>query len=125
MLNLLHNAMDAVAEGRQPVTMVTVRCRRLSGSAGPGQALATASGQARVTVSDTGAGLPTGAEDTVFAPFYTTKKDGMGMGLSIVRSILESHGGAITAANHERGGAVFEFVLPLAAEADRLARREP
>ena len=76
----------------------------------------TGSGLARVTVTDTGPGLPAGAEETVFDPFYTTKKDGMGMGLSIVRSILESHGGLITAANHERGGAVFEFALPLAAD---------
>ena len=65
-------------------------------------------------MSDTGPGLPAGAEETVFDPFYTTKKDGMGMGLSIVRSIIESHGGSITAANHELGGAVFEFTLPLA-----------
>jgi signal transduction histidine kinase len=43
----------------------------------------------------------------------------MGMGLSIVRSILESHSGSITAANHERGGAVFEFVLPLADDDDQ------
>ena len=70
----------------------------------------------RVTVTDTGPGLPAGAEETVLDPVYTTKRDGMGMGLSIVRSILESHGGSISAANHERGGAVFEFTLPLAAE---------
>ena len=113
MLNLLHNAMEAMADGRQPVTMVSVRCRHTDG----------AGAQARVTVTDTGPGLPPGAEETVFAPFYTTKKKGMGMGLSIVRSILESHGGSITAANHERGGAVFEFTLPLAAEVDPAARR--
>jgi two-component system sensor kinase FixL len=107
LLNLLHNALEAMADGRQPVTMVTVRCRRTVPSTG--------SGQVRVTVTDTGPGLPAGAEETVFEPFYTTKKDGMGMGLSIVRSILESHGGTIAAVNHERGGAVFEFTLPLAA----------
>ena len=50
-----------------------------------------------VTVRDTGPGMLAGAEETVFEPFYTTKKDGMGMGLSIVRTIIESHGGAITA----------------------------
>jgi two-component system sensor kinase FixL len=111
LLNLLHNAMEAMADGRQPVTMVSVRCR----STIPG----TGSGQAQITVTDTGPGLPAGAEETVFEPFYTTKKDGMGMGLSIVRSILESHGGSIAAANHERGGAVFEFMLPLAANDER------
>ena len=76
-------------------------------------------GLVRVTVSDTGPGLVPGAEETVFEPFYTTKKDGMGMGLSIVRSIVESHGGSIRATNHERGGARFEFVLPLAGDTDR------
>ncbi len=119
MLNLLHNAMEAMVDGRGPMTMVSVRCRQVAETApstGSGQALSTGSGQVRVTVTDTGPGLPAGAEETVFDPFYTTKRDGMGMGLSIVRSILESHGGSISAANHERGGAVFEFTLPLAAE---------
>jgi C4-dicarboxylate-specific signal transduction histidine kinase len=102
MLNLLHNAMEAMSDGRhQQPTTVLVRCRRNGDTA-------------HVSVSDTGPGLVAGAEETVFEPFYTTKKDGMGMGLSIVRSILESHGGSITAANLERGGAVFSFTLPLA-----------
>ena len=126
MLNLLHNAMEAMADGRSRATTVSVRCRRVddvpahstgSGQAhstGSGQAPSTGSGLAHVTVSDTGPGLLAGAEETVFDPFYTTKKDGMGMGLSIVRTIIESHGGSITAANHELGGAVFEFTLPLA-----------
>ena len=117
MLNLLHNAMEAMADGRQPVTMVSVRCRHVTGTVPP-----TDSGQARVSVIDTGPGLPAGAEETMFDPFYTTKRDGMGMGLSIVRSILESHGGSIAAFNHERGGAVLEFTLPLAAEDDQSVR---
>ena len=82
-------------------------------STGSGQAIRSA------RAANTGPGLAAGAEETVFDPFYTTKKDGMGMGLSIVRSILESHGGSIRAANHERGGAVFEFTLPLAADEHR------
>jgi two-component system sensor kinase FixL len=111
MLNLLHNAMEAMAGGRSRAAMVSVRCRR--------QPHSTGSGQARVTVTDTGPGLIAGAEETVFDPFYTTKKNGMGMGLSIVRSIIESHGGSIKAATQERGGAVFELTLPLAADTNQ------
>jgi signal transduction histidine kinase len=66
----------------------------------------------RVSVTDTGPGIDEGAEDLVFEPFYTTKREGMGMGLSIVRTILESHGGTIRALNNGRQGAQFEFTLP-------------
>jgi C4-dicarboxylate-specific signal transduction histidine kinase/integral membrane sensor domain MASE1 len=104
MLNLLHNAMEAMADGRRHPTTVVVRCR-------------SHGDMAVVSVSDSGPGLVAGKEETVFEPFYTTKKDGMGMGLSIVRSILESHGGSIRASNVERGGAIFEFTLPLAGDA--------
>ncbi len=102
MLNLLHNAMEAMGDRRDGETVVSVRCRRTDTNA------------AHVIVRDTGPGLHEGAEDLVFEPFYTTKRHGMGMGLSIVRSIVESHGGSIKAAND--GGAVFEITLPLAVE---------
>ncbi len=111
MLNLLHNAMEAMTDGQSRATTVSVRCRRMDDVQTPST---SSEGLAHVTVRDTGPGLLAGAEETVFDPFYTTKKDGMGMGLSIVRSIVESHGGAITAANHDLGGAVFELTLPLA-----------
>ena len=124
MLNLLHNAMEAMVDGARAGddgvgALPADGCLRRSSRAGPFDRLGQGPGLVHVTVSDTGPGLAAGAEETVFDPFYTTKKDGMGMGLSIVRSILESHGGSIRAANHERGGAVFEFMLPLAADTDR------
>jgi signal transduction histidine kinase len=65
-----------------------------------------------VSVRDSGPGLNAGSEDMVFEPFYTTKAGGMGMGLSIVRSIVEAHGGIIQAINLEDGGALLEFQLP-------------
>ena len=70
----------------------------------------------RVTVRDR-AGTSGGTEERVFEPFYTTKRGGMGMGLSIVRSIVESHGGTIRALNNGRQGAQFEFTLPAIPEA--------
>jgi signal transduction histidine kinase len=74
---------------------------------------------AHVLVRDSGGGLPTGAESRVFEPFFTTKPSGMGMGLSIARSIVESHGGRIWAADAPERGAEFHFTLP------RLETRAP
>ena len=111
VLNLLHNAIDAMVDGRPRATAVVIHCRRRNGES------------AVVTVSDTGPGIAAGAEETVFEPFYTTKKNGMGMGLSIVRTIVETHNGAITAGHRDGGGAVFEFTLPLLAEDAQAAAR--
>lgn len=66
----------------------------------------------RVTVRDHGPGLPDDAREKVFEHFYTTKGDGLGMGLAIVRSIIAAHGGTITAGNADGGGASFAFYLP-------------
>ena len=63
-------------------------------------------------VHDSGVGLAEGAEGRVFDPFYTTKPNGMGMGLSIAQSIVEVHGGSIKARNAAQG-TIVEFMLPL------------
>lgn len=68
----------------------------------------------RIDVIDTGCGLPDFWADGAFEPFATTKANGMGVGLSISRSIIERHGGRIWAEPNRNGGAVFSFVLPLA-----------
>jgi signal transduction histidine kinase len=66
-----------------------------------------------VEIQDTGPGLDQGQLDRVFQSFYTTKPDGMGMGLTISRSIVEAHGGRLSAAPNESRGAVFRFTLPV------------
>jgi signal transduction histidine kinase len=65
-----------------------------------------------VAVRDTGVGLRPESLPRLFEPFYTTKPDGMGMGLSICRSIIEAHGGRLWATNCEPRGAVFQFTIP-------------
>jgi signal transduction histidine kinase len=65
-----------------------------------------------VAVEDTGPGLEPAIAQRIFEPFFTTKPDGMGMGLSICRSIIEAHGGRLWAAGCEPRGALFQFMIP-------------
>lgn len=67
----------------------------------------------RVSVTDFGTGIAEQHTETLFQPFYTTKTDGMGMGLAISQTIINEHGGTIEASNHSEGGAVFAFTLPV------------
>jgi signal transduction histidine kinase len=66
-----------------------------------------------VTVTDSGVGISAENADRLFNAFFTTKASGMGMGLSICRSIIEAHGGRMSAVNNVGPGATFQFVLPL------------
>ena len=74
----------------------------------------------RISVSDTGPGLDPEARARLFQPFFTTKAAGMGIGLSICRTIVEAHGGRFWADDRPGGGTVFSFTLPRAAEYDRV-----
>ena len=65
-----------------------------------------------IAVIDSGAGIDTAAVDQLFSAFFTTKSNGLGMGLSICRSIIEAHGGRIVALNNQGPGASFQFTLP-------------
>jgi len=69
-----------------------------------------------VTVEDTGGGLDPAIADRIFDPLFTTKPKGMGMGLSICRSIIEAHGGRIWASPRIPHGAIFRFIVPSAGE---------
>jgi signal transduction histidine kinase len=73
--------------------------------------------QVLVSVSDSGIGLPPGQLDQLFDAFFTTKPEGTGMGLRISRSIIETHGGRLWAGINSPRGAVFNFTLPLALDA--------
>jgi PAS domain S-box-containing protein len=100
LLNLLLNgieAMSGAADGPRELVVGSAR----DGASG-----------VRVTVRDTGVGLDGASTDRLFDPFYTTKPSGMGMGLAISRSIIESHGGRIWVTSNTPRGAVFEFTLP-------------
>lgn len=101
MLNLLQNAIEAVGAQTEGARVVTVSARAIDGHA------------VRIVMRDTGPGLPAGAEEMIFEPFYTTKTGGMGMGLSIVRSIVSAHGGTVHATSSQPRGAVFELTLPI------------
>jgi signal transduction histidine kinase len=100
MLNLIINAiqsMSGVCDGRRELQISTV-------SIEPDGVC--------VAVRDTGPGLPPESLPRLFEPFYTTKTDGMGMGLSICRSIIEAHGGRLWATGCEPEGALFQFTIP-------------
>ncbi len=73
-------------------------------------------GYLEIAVSDVGVGIPPDRLSGLFDPFFSTKKEGMGLGLSISRSLVEGHGGRIWAENNPRGGATFRFTLPTEGE---------
>jgi len=103
LLNLILNAMDALRSEGDRHRTVAVTARR----EGP-ETL-------EISVADTGCGIPAAQIDRVFDPFFTTKTTGIGMGLSISRSIVETHGGRLWAENNAVRGATFRFTLPVAA----------
>jgi C4-dicarboxylate-specific signal transduction histidine kinase len=102
VLNLILNAVEAMSG-------VSERARELRISAGT-----DASGGVLVAVQDSGPGLPPESFDRIFEAFYTTKAGGMGMGLSICRSIVEAHGGRIWASRTAGPGATVQLTLPVA-----------
>jgi len=100
VLNLLVNAMDSVAEAPGGDRTIVVRTESKENAA------------VHVAVQDAGTGLRDGTHERVFEPFFTTKPAGMGMGLSVSKSIIEAHGGVIWATNNPARGATFHFSLP-------------
>ena len=104
ILNLVVNAIDAMADMPSENRIISIRTSRVEDFA-------------ELSVSDPGSGIPEDKLKEVFEPFFTSKAEGMGMGLSIARTIIEAHQGLISAKNRDHGGASFRIKLPLSMEA--------
>ncbi|WP_437311328.1 hybrid sensor histidine kinase/response regulator [Sorangium sp. So ce388] len=110
LLNLLVNALDAVARHPPEARLVVVRTRRADG------------GQVELSVADSGEGIPPADLERVFEPFFTSKPQGLGVGLAISRSIVEAHGGRLWAEHCPGEGATFRCALPVWNEETRPSR---
>jgi two-component system sensor kinase FixL len=97
LLNLIRNAIEAMAESDKRELAIGVR--------------QVEDEMVAVSVTDTGAGIAPEMRAQLFQPFVTTKRQGMGVGLSISRTIIESHGGRIWAESNPSGGTIFQFTL--------------
>jgi PAS domain S-box-containing protein len=100
ILNLVMNAIESTASADPEWRRLEI------------QSTVPKPGELLVAVKDTGPGIEAQQAERLFAPFFTTKPQGIGMGLSISRSIIEAHGGRLWAEKNEPHGAVFQFVLP-------------
>jgi PAS domain S-box-containing protein len=100
VLNLVMNAMEAMSSVDERPRELLITTRNLDAD------------QVQVTVEDSGTGLDPNTLDKIFDPFYTTKPGGMGMGLSVSRSILQAHGGRLWAAAKDGPGTIFHFSIP-------------
>ncbi len=105
LLNLLFNGMDAMGAAPKEMRVLHV--------------VTTPRGKDRIeiAVSDHGHGIPSGHLEKIFESFFTTKREGMGLGLSIARTLVQLHGGRIWAENNPAGGATFRFTLPAVSRA--------
>ena len=101
ILNLVVNGIDAMKDTPSENRIISIRTSRVENFA-------------ELSVSDRGHGIPEDKLKEVFEPFDTSKAEGMGMGLSIARTIVEAHNGQIWAKNRDHGGASFRIRLPLA-----------
>jgi signal transduction histidine kinase len=102
IMNLILNAVEAMSSDDQGVRELSIRTDQ-----------SPADGGVLVEVRDSGPGIDPGTLEQVFEPFYTTKTSGVGMGLSICRSIINAHGGRLWASANVPRGAMFQFTVPV------------
>ncbi|HKU53785.1 MAG TPA: ATP-binding protein, partial [Rhizomicrobium sp.] len=102
LLNLVTNAIEAIAASGMPGGLLTITAYKAPNAI------------FHLAISDTGNGLPSAAAESVFDAFYSTKEEGMGLGLWICNAIASGHKGTIEAENNSEGGATFHVTLPVA-----------
>ena len=119
LLNLARNAMQAMDEARPARPSLTVQARRLPPAEGAGP------GWLELSVADVGAGIAPEVQDRLFTPFFTTKREGMGLGLSLCRTVVEQHGGQLVFEPNSPQGTIFRFTLPLAESPAALGAAAP
>jgi two-component system, LuxR family, sensor kinase FixL len=100
LINLILNANDAMSREADNARTLTLSTNRVDNRS------------IRISATDTGSGIPPGHEEKVFEPYHTTKAQGLGLGLSLSRSIIRAHGGRLWAENRAAGGATFHFTIP-------------
>jgi len=110
LLNLIRNGLDAMNDTLPEARVLTVRVHRFGDAA------------VEVAVIDRGHGISEEGRRQLFTPFYTTKAEGMGMGLNICRSIVEFHNGRLVVDPNPEGGTIFSFTLPTETASERNAR---
>jgi signal transduction histidine kinase len=112
VINLAVNAIHAMAEIEGRTRLLSISSRTLEDSSVQ---------MAVLEIEDTGTGIDPKVANNLFSAFHTTKADGMGMGLSISRTIVESHGGSISATSGSRCGALFKICLPVLQQGEMTA----
>ena len=113
ILNLLRNATDAMVDVHDRPRQVLIKTEREDGD------------RVRLTVRDVGVGIPPASMDSLFDAFYTTKSDGMGIGLFVSRSIVEKHQGRLWAQSNDGPGATFSFSIPCVPDGTDAAQASP
>jgi signal transduction histidine kinase len=107
VVNLILNAIEAMSGATENTRELLIRTAKAD------------SGGILIAVMDSGPGLPPASRERLFEPFYTTKPDGLGIGLSICHSIIEAHGGQLWASANEPRGTIFQFTVPTLARPSR------
>ncbi|HBI21103.1 MAG TPA: hypothetical protein DDY37_00690 [Legionella sp.] len=105
LLNLMRNAVESIKKSNVEKSLITIHLARENES------------HIKVNIHDNGGGIPKGSQNKLFAPYFTTKPNGMGMGLCISRSLIEAHGGHLVFKPQKKPGACFQFTLPLIVDA--------